>query len=284
MRIRVVVLIALLVLSACGGESGPAAKREAGASDPAVAATQGAGKKAVAAHDLDLAACLSEQEPAAEEALGACPTYVLQSLDYMQQECSTVGGQLQANPVSELWKLDVDADGSSEVVIDLNENFTCYGAPSVFGCGSLGCPYFLYDQRADSSWFELGAINADDAPGIEVLPGEPGKFATLRGGCVGERPCSEFTYYTWNGKAYDRSWIEIRGHIVDVVPGHLWTLAKDSGVLVAPEMGSQVLDDYPAGTAMLVIGTAREGPYKYVSPCNACRRGFVETALLKKES
>jgi hypothetical protein len=35
---------------------------------------------------------------------------------------------------------------------------------------------------------------------------------------------------------------------------------------------------------MIVIGTAREGPYSFVSPCNGCRRGFVETALLAKES
>jgi hypothetical protein len=33
---------------------------------------------------------------------------------------------------------------------------------------------------------------------------------------------------------------------------------------------------------MIVIGTAREGPYSFVSPCNACRRGFVESVLLAK--
>jgi hypothetical protein len=33
---------------------------------------------------------------------------------------------------------------------------------------------------------------------------------------------------------------------------------------------------------VVVIGAAREAPYKYVSPCSACRRGFVEAAVLKK--
>jgi len=60
------------------------------------------------------------------------------------------------------------------------------------------------------------------------------------------------------------------------------TLTADSAVIDAPGKKGQVIEEYPAGTAMIVIGTAREGPYSFVSPCNACRRGFVETALLKK--
>jgi hypothetical protein len=43
-----------------------------------------------------------------------------------------------------------------------------------------------------------------------------------------------------------------------------------------------VLDEYPAGTAMVVIGAARDAPFQFVSPCNACRRGFVEAAALAK--
>ena len=60
------------------------------------------------------------------------------------------------------------------------------------------------------------------------------------------------------------------------------TLTKDSAVIDAPGKRGQVLDEYPAGTAVIVIGTARDAPYSFVSPCNACRRGFVETALLTK--
>ena len=61
------------------------------------------------------------------------------------------------------------------------------------------------------------------------------------------------------------------------------TLTQDAAVLDAPDRKKgQVLDEYPVGTAVIVIGTARDAPFSFVSPCNACRRGFVETALLAK--
>ena len=236
---------------------------------------------AVLKKDIDLSGCLSEESEDRPPS-AACPTYILQSLDYMIQECSPVGGELQALPESAAWSLDVDGDGDAEVMLDLTQNFTCQGAPSVFSCGSLGCPYFLYIQDGDD-WNELGAINADDAPGIEVLSSKAKDIpATLRGGCTGQRPCSEFTFYTWNGNAYERSLIEYRGHKVDVAPGGLWTLTRDAAVLDAPAKGAAVLDEYPTGTTVVVIGTARSGPYKFVSPCNACRRGFVDAEALKK--
>ncbi|MGH8243861.1 MAG: hypothetical protein ACRETY_10995, partial [Steroidobacteraceae bacterium] len=78
------------------------------------------------------------------------------------------------------------------------------------------------------------------------------------------------------------TWIDFKGHAVDVAPGGLMTLTQDSAVLDAPGKKGQVLDEYPAGTAMIVIGAARGAPFSFVSPCNACRRGFVETALLQK--
>ncbi len=99
---------------------------------------------------------------------------------------------------------------------------------------------------------------------------------------MGERPCSEFTFYKWKGGAYERTWIEYRGNIVDVVPGELWKLAREAPVLTAPSKAGQPIDTYPPGTAVVVIGTSRTGPYKYVSPCNSCRRGFVEATLLTR--
>lgn len=36
------------------------------------------------------------------------------------------------------------------------------------------------------------------------------------------------------------------------------------------------------GTEVVVIGDARGAPYKYVSPCNACRSGFMDPAALRK--
>ncbi len=271
------VAVCLAMLAACGGDAEKAARvQSSGDSD---AEAEGTAIPAVLKKNIDLSACLTEEGRDEDAVISGCPTYVLQSLDYMIRECTAGGGTLQAMPESSIWSLDVDADGSNEILIDLNENFTCYGAPSVLSCGSLGCPYFLYTQRRDS-WEELGAVNADDAPGIEVLGGKAGTPATLRGGCMGERPCSEFTFYKWKGNAYERSWIEYRGNIVDVIPSDLWRLAREAPVLTSPSKDGQPIDVYPPGTAVVVIGTSRTAPYKYVSPCNACRRGFVEAEAL----
>ena len=200
----------------------------------------------------------------------------------MSGQCTGSGGTLVARQPSKAWSLDVDGDASAEVLVDLIGNFDCEGVPGVFACGSTGCPFLLYKKR-EETWVELGAINADDAPAIEVLPAEEGKFAPLRGGCLGQQPCSEYTYYEWNGREYARTWIDFKGHAVDVAPGDLMTLTQDSAVLDGPGgRKAQVLDEYPAGTAVIVIGKARDAPYTFVSPCNACRRGFVETALLAK--
>lgn len=278
--LRLQLLVCCLLLAACGGGPDKAGSAESSGETPAAVSEQAA-VAAVFKRNANIAACLAEENPEAEAAISACPTYVLQSLDYMLSECRAVGGTLQAMTEAGFWSLDVDADAKPEVLVDLTQNFTCYGAPAVFSCGSLGCPYFLYAQRGDA-WVELGAVNADDAPGLEVVGGTAGTPATLRGGCVGERPCSELTYYNWKGNAYDRSWIDYRGHIVDIVPNTLATLARDTPVVTAPSKDGQEIDKYPAGTAVVVIGTARAAPYKYVSPCNACRRGFVNAEALTK--
>ena len=274
------VALCLLLLAAC--DSGPGKARPSKSDDGATAAmAEQVTVAAVLNKNIDLAACLAEESSEPDATVAPCPTYVLQSLDYMVTECSRVGGALQPMEEAGVWSLDVDADTRQEVLVDLTQNFTCYGEPSVFSCGSLGCPYFIYSQRGDA-WVELGAVNADDAPAIEALPTEAGTPATLRGGCLGARPCSELTYYAWDGSAYDRSWIEYRGNVVDVVPSGLLALTKEAPVLTAPSRNAQEIDKYPAGTTMVVIGAAREAPYKYVSPCNGCRRGFVEAAVLEQ--
>jgi hypothetical protein len=278
--VRLQVLICCLLLVACDSEPGNVTQSKSDAEATAAMAEQATGA-AVLNKNIDFAACVAEESSEPDATVAPCPTYVLQSLDYMVTECSRVGGALQPMEEAGVWSLDVDADRRPEVLVDLTQNFTCYGEPSVFSCGSLGCPYFIYSQRGDA-WVELGAVNADDAPGIEVLPSETGTPATLRGGCMGARPCSELTYYTWKDSAYNRSWLDYRGHVVDVVPSGLLTLTKEASVLTAPSRNGQEIDKYPAGTVMVVIGAAREGPYKYVSPCNGCRRGFVEAAVLEK--
>ena len=280
MRLLIFVLIASLLLAACGGDADRAKKKKSKAAKPdAVAEVLGA--PAVRTSRLDLAACFAEDIADEAAASSRCPSFVLLSLDFLTQECAAAGGTLRPVEQPIAWSLDVDGDASAEMLVDLRQNMDCQGAPAVFSCGSLGCPYFLYAKR-DDSWVELGAINADDAPGIEVLPGPAGTPATLRGGCNGMHPCSELTYYEWKGSAYQRTWIDFRGYAVDVAPGGLWTLARDAPILASPEPDGQVLDEYPVDTAVVVIGTARGAPYQFVSPCNACRRGFVEAAALAK--
>jgi hypothetical protein len=279
MRILAIFLAAMVGLSACGGDPGQDITR---AKRRNAQATAVAGVPAVRTSRLDFAACLAD-DVADETAQSRCPTFALLSLDYMSSQCAAHGGKLIARQPSEAWSLDVDGDASGEILVDLVGNFDCEGSPGAFACGTTGCPFLLYKKREDA-WNEIGAINADDGPAIEVLPSEEGKFATLRGGCLGQQPCSEFTHYEWNGQKYLRTWIDFKGFPVDVVAsGGLMTLTEDAAVLDAPDpKKGQALDEYPVGTAVIVIGTARDAPYSFVSPCNACRRGFVETAVLSK--
>ena len=281
MRFLVALLTACVVLTACGGD---AAKESASTTQgKAAATTEGPpGAPATLTKRLDFASCLAEDLADDAAQSSRCPSFALLSLDYMGSQCTASGGTLKARQPSQAWSLDVDGDASAEVLVDLVANFDCEGAPGVFGCGSGGCPFLLYKRRGDT-WVELGTFNADDGPGIEVLPAEEGKYATLRGGCTGLLPCSELTHYEWNGSAYKRTWIAFKGHPVDVAQGGLMTLTQDTAVIDAPSKRGQVLDEYPAGTTVILIGTARDAPYSFVSPCNACRRGFVETALLKKQ-
>jgi hypothetical protein len=280
MRILFGVMAAGLLLVACGGD----AEKQAAQNKKGKAATTTemvAGAPAVKTSRLDIESCFAEDMTDEAAKSSRCPSFVLLALDYLSTACSAAGGTLRPRAQSVAWSLDVDGDASAEVLIDLTENLDCEGAPGVFSCGSLGCPFLLYKKREDT-WVELGAINADDAPAITVLPAAEGKYATLRGGCTGLEPCSEYTHYEWNGSAYERTWIDFKGHPVDFAPGGLMTLTQDAPVLDAPGKKGQMLDEYPIGTAMVVIGKARDAPYTFVSPCNACRRGFVETALLTK--
>lgn len=281
MRTLIPLLAACLVLTACGGEEGKHETTRTQRKAKAVAEAP-AGVAAVQTRRLDLAACFAEDLTDEAAKSSRCPSFALLALDYMGQKCTVAGGLLKPVPEAKAWSLDVDGDASAEILIDLAENIDCEGVPGVFSCGSLGCPFLLYKKR-DDSWVELGTIRADDAPGIEVMPHPDGSYAPLRGGCTGLRPCSELTYYEWKDDRYERSWIDYKGHAIDVAHGGLETLTRDAAVIDAPGRKGQVLDEYVVGTTVVVIGTAREGPYSFVSPCNACRRGFVETALLAKQ-
>ncbi len=242
----------------------------------------GVGTVAAPYSNIDLGACLriARGETAAAEDL--CPGFIHASLVGSIEICSQVGGELVAMQQSSLQSLDVSGDGQAEFLFDFAENYQCDGAPSVFSCGSLGCPVLLTERR-DGLWRTIGLLDAGDAVAAEALSPEPGSaYGMLRGGCVGVRPCDELTYYRWDGSAYSATMIEAGGHWVDIAPGGLQTLVIDSAVLAAPLPGAAVLEHYPMGTEVVVIGDARGAPYKYVSPCNSCKSGFVEPAVLQQ--
>jgi hypothetical protein len=278
-------LVPLLLapLAACSRDGEAPAKRVSGES-PAPATSPGpAAGITGASHvtDIDLAACLRQAR--GEDKATTCPGYLLAGLPAMIEDCAGVGGRLQAMEQSDLWSLDVDADGQAEILIDATQNFGCVGAASYFSCGSLGCPVTLYAKET-GSWKTLGSVAASDAPGLEVLPGPAGtRYRTLRGGCVGERPCDDLTHYTWQGTSYVATQIEARGHWVDFAPEGLWTLTADVALREAPHEAGAVIERYPAGTMVAIIGKARDADWRYVSPCNACARGFVESRALQKE-
>lgn len=291
--LRWLALAACVPLAACGraddarpsepaappAAAAPAKPAAAAPAAPATAAP--AGTVASQVTDIDLATCLRQAR--GEKTASTCPGYLLGGLREAIDTCAGVGGRLEAAPQSDVWSLDVDADGQAEVMLDLTQNYFCDGAASVFSCGSLGCPVALYAKR-DGGWVTLGAVSSFDAPKMEVMAPPAGTgYGTLRGGCAGERPCDQLTHYTWKGAYYDSSAIEARGHWVDVDPGGLWTLTEDTAVLAAPAKGAEVIDYYSAGTVVAVIGNARDADWRYVSPCNACASGFVETGVLRKD-
>ena len=174
MRILIALAAATLFLTACGGDAKQDVTRDKGKT---AAATSGPiGAPSAPTSRLDFASCLAEDVADDEARAQRCPSFALLSLDYMSSQCSAHGGKLIARQPSKAWSLDVDGDASAEVLVDLIGNFDCEGAPGAFACGSTGCPFLLYKKR-DETWVELGAINADDAPAIEVLPAEEGKLA-----------------------------------------------------------------------------------------------------------
>lgn len=283
MRLLMLILTAGLALSACGRDEAEATLEERAARAKAAAELAApAASTATLTRNLPLVACLEEQVTADTTDVNQCPNYILLALDSMMRMCVAGGGSLQPAEEAEAWTLDANGDGQLEVLVDLGKNYICYGAPAALSCGSLGCPYFLYTRRGDA-WGEIGAVNADDAPTIEVLAAKSGEYATLRGGCLGARPCSELTHYVWKSEGYERTWINYRNNVVDVLPGGLWTLTKESAVRTAPSNTAPVLEKYPEGTVVVVLGSARMGPYSYVSPCNGCPRGFVDNAALKQD-
>jgi len=230
---------------------------------------------------VDLALCLRLAGDALQGEQPGCPSFLPVALRDPIERCSEFG-ELVPQTESWIWSLDVDRDGVPEYLMDVAENYTCDGAPGVLACGSLGCPSPLYTGRA-GVWEVIGYLNVLDAPGVELLAAPSGaSYGSLRGGCGGTRPCDELTYYDWDGTAYVRTAVDVRGSWVDLTPIGVRVLSRDAPLLEEPTAGAAVIDLLPAGRDVIVLGEARDRPYHYVSPCNVCASGFIQTDALEE--
>jgi hypothetical protein len=237
---------------------------------------------ATAFERVNLPNCLGIARGTIAPSEAVCPGFISAGLGDLIGACAEVGSSLRPGERPSLLSLDVNGDGTIELLYDATQNYYCEGAPSALTCGSLGCPVSLFEQR-DGRWISIGVLSAGDVDGAEVLvPAAGERYGAIRGGCAGDRPCDELTYYRWNGNAYAATEIHARGHWVDVTGEGLWTLVTDVAVLAGPASDAAVLERYPAGTDVVVIGDARGTAFKYVSPCRACASGFVEPTALRR--
>jgi hypothetical protein len=191
-----------------------------------------------------------------------------------------------------VWSLDVDADETPDYFLfDSAASVVCEGAPSLFSCGSLGCSKTLYRHlppghdcrqsrprdrsHTDAIWQALGGIHVDRVETLTLLAS-----GALRVDCSDGPECTEQRFYVPRQGHYQVDHLQVRDHRVEVAdsPHGLRVLTRATALLAAPVQRAVVLANYPPNTVVAVIGTA--GDYRYVSPCNACRSGFMATAAL----
>lgn len=254
-----------VLLSLCSGLAGTASL-----------AAETDATKPVPVKSIAVAACLDAINRDATPDAQQCPGFVVAALQAASQTCREAEGTLTADPEPAIWELDVNGDGQQEMTFPLAGNVTCENAFSVFSCGSLGCPTPLY-QLQEGTWREIGGIDTRTMESLSVVGNSPGQYGTLRVDCTAT-DCMETWYYRWNGSAYEKSHVDVRGHRVnfaDSIHG-LYTLVTLTRLLSIPEAGASFVARYPADTEVAIVGTSEKGDYYYVSPCNACESGFVE--------
>lgn len=233
------------------------------------------------ASDIAVGACLDAVNRDAAPSAPQCPAFVVESLKSASQTCREAGGKLTAEPEPAIWELDVNGDGQQELTFPLAGNVICEDAYSVFSCGSLGCSTPLY-QLQEGVWREIGGIDATTRESVSVVGSSLGQYGVVRVNCT-TRDCVETWYYVWNGSAYEKSHVDVRGHRVefaDSIHG-LHTLVTLTRLLSIPEAGSSFVARYPGDTEVAIVGTSEKGDYYYVSPCNACESGFVEKSAVR---
>jgi hypothetical protein len=204
-----------------------------------------------------------------------CPSALRTAIAEAQATCHDAGGTLAGADEGDVWAIDVNADGRSELAFALDGNVTCTGAWSLFSCGSLGCPKVLYELR-DSAWANVGSLSASSPEQVALGSARAADGHHTLEVCR-QNGCAERWFYDWRGRSYEVARAEIRGARVDVAGSvhGLHPLAAATAVRATPRASGTEVGRYDADTDVAIIGTAEGGDWYYVSPCNACESGFV---------
>jgi hypothetical protein len=237
-----------------------------------------------AAVTIDVGRCLQGLGKSSKpKETARCPGFLLDALEEAERTCGDVNGKLAPAASARVWSFDVNGDGHVEYLVNIEQIVDCQGAPSVFSCGSLGCPALLY-ERHHGVWQLIAEIYADSEDSIEAL-GTPvsGQHRELRVGCQGENPCREYWFYEWRVGQYERERIEVRGFSVNFSTSlhGLVKLQDATALLATPSADARVIQRYDADTEVAIVGTADKADYYYVSPCNACDSGFVPKSAIR---
>ena len=219
--------------------------------------------------------CVAALERETSPDLLRCPTALRIAVEEAQASCHDAGGKLVGVDEGDVWALDVDDDGRSELAFALDGNLSCTDAWSLFSCGSAQCPKSLYELR-DGAWTVVGSISADSPAQVVLGTGRSADGHRALEVCSQDR-CTERWTYEWQGASYDATGANVRGTRVEIgssVHG-LYPLAAATTVRATPRENGAEVGRYGAGTEVAIVGTAEGGDWYYVSPCNACEAGFV---------
>lgn len=219
-----------------------------------------AGSGTAPARGLPIGPCLAGQTV-------GCPDFLAAVIQNAIETCQGAGGSLRVGPGDGVWPVDINRDEKAEYLVDISMAAVCEGAPGIFSCGSLGCPKTLYEHAGDA-WRIAGYLFLQSADQLVILPS-----GDLR---IDNNDGAVQDFYQRTGAQYQLSYLRVQGYRVEVLasPHGLRSLTAATNVYAEPRKSGRVLQRYDAGTEVAVIGMTDNGFY-YVSPCNACARGFV---------
>jgi hypothetical protein len=204
-----------------------------------------------------------------------CPAALRNAIIEARDVCRDAGGKLAGLPEGDVWAIDVDGDGRHELAFDLGSNVSCADAWSVFSCGSLACPKTLYELRA-GAWTAVGGISATFPEQLALAAARSADGHRALEVCSQDR-CAERWTYEWQGKSYEMTRAEVHGARVEIagsVQGR-HPLNAATTLRATPRASGEEVGRYDAGTEVAIIGAVTGGDWYYVSPCNACKSGFV---------